>query len=344
MISGDRIGRILLAGTAMAVSALVFSACGAGPPARNLAGQAFGAGYHVRTVWRAAAPPVDLTARIEGVLTEIDRLMSTYREDSEIMRFNRAAAGEAFPLSAATAEVFRVALEVAWQTQGAFDITIGPLVRAYGFGPEGPVPPDPDRRAAARALVGHGMLHLDAAGQRIRKEKDAMFCDLNAIAPGYAADRVAEMLASLGCADYMVEIGGEVCARGRNAEGLPWRIGIEAPEARSKRIQRVVALENRALATSGDYRQFRQEAGRRVSHILDPRSGAPLSHGLASVTVVHPQCVWADAYATAIMVLGPEEGMALAQAQGFDIFMIIHDGASGFREEMTPGFRRLLLP
>lgn len=344
MISADRIRQLGFAGTALAVSALFFTACGAAPATRDIAGRAFGAGYHVRTVWRAAAPPVDLTARIERTLAEIDRLMSTYREDSELMRFNRAEADTPFSLSAETFEVFRVALEVARQTGGAFDISIGPLVKAYGFGPAGPAPLDAEQRAAARALVGHGMLHLDPKTRSIRKDKAEMFCDFNAIAPGYAADRIAAALTALGCADYMVEIGGEICARGRNAQGLPWRIGIEAPEAQARRIQRVVALDNQSLATSGDYRQFRQEAGRRVSHILDPRSGEPLSHALASVTVVHPQGIWADAYATAIMVLGPEAGMALAQAQGLDLYMILHDGETGFREEMTPGFRRLLVP
>ncbi len=283
----------------------------------------------------------EVRTMIESELEDVNAKMSTWVEDSELSRFNRHAETTPFQVSAATFEVVSAALEVARLTGGAYDVTVGPLVDAWGFGATGEVP-DPSDEEIRRLIdsVGHGKLELDPAASALRKLRGDLSCDLSSIAKGYAVDRVAEALSAVGFGDLWVEIGGEVRAAGRNGEGRLWRLGIERPQLEPGALQRIVSLDGATAATSGDYRNYREHQGARISHIIDPRNGSPVHHRLASVTVVHPQCMIADALATGLMVLGPEEGRELARREELAVLFLVREG-DGFREVMTPAFEAL---
>lgn len=278
---------------------------------------------------------------IEAELELVDAAMSTWREDSEISAFNRHHETTPFALSADTAAVLAEALRIGDLTGGAFDITVGPLVEAWGFGAAAAEePPTEAELRALEASTGLDKLRLDPGAGTITKRDPAVEVDLSGIAKGYAVDRVAEALETLGHERYMVEVGGEVRARGRNPVGEPWRIGIERPDSARGRLQRIVPLLDAALATSGDYRNFRVVDGERSTHILDPREGRPIHHRLASVTVLHPSCTTADALATGLMVLGPDDALALAERHDLAVLLLVRDGAGGFDERVSPAFQR----
>jgi thiamine biosynthesis lipoprotein len=268
--------------------------------------------------------------------------MSTYQPSSELSQFNSSRATEPFPVSAETLQVFAEAQRISAATGGAFDITVGPLVNLWGFGPNAKplmIPAD-EEVERLRPRIGWSRIEVDTALSTIRKSEPEMYCDLSAIAKGYAVDRVAEGLAALGLADTMVEVGGEVRTRGRNAAGEPWRIAIERPDTAQRAFQEVVPLSDLAMATSGDYRNFYEQDGVRFSHTIDPRTGRPIQHRLASVSVIDPVCMRADGYATALMVLGEEEGFKLAEEQGLAALFLVRKG-DGFEERATAAFKTL---
>jgi thiamine biosynthesis lipoprotein len=280
---------------------------------------------------------------IEARLGRVDRLMSTYRPDSELSRFNRHGANEPFPVAPETLAVFRIAHEVSDLSGGAFDVTVGPLVAAWGFGAADPIPaPPPDAELERlRARVGFERIQIDADAGTLAKTVAGAVCDLSAIAKGYAVDQVAAALEEKGYGDFLVEIGGEVRARGQRLDGAFWRVAIERPDSAPRGAFEVIPLRDVALATSGDYRNYYEVAGRRISHTIDPRSGRPVEHALASVSVLHADAIHADALATALNVLGPEAGYALAESEGLAAYFIVRraDGSLASRE--TPAFERL---
>lgn len=282
---------------------------------------------------------VDRTLR--STLGRIEALMSTWDRDSELSRFNRSTGLQPFAVSAETFDVFTWSVDVGALTGGALDVTIGPLVDAWGFGPAGPRPsaPTDHELARLRRATGPGLIELDPAARTVRKTRPEVACDLSSIVPGYAADRLSAELTERGFTDFLIDVGGEVLTRGRNESGAPWQIGVERPEP-GDAIQRLVPISDLAITTAGDYRKYREVDGRRVTHILDPRTGRPLTHRLASVTVIDPLAVRADAFDTALMVLGPEEGMALAIKLNLAA-LFIERTASGFSERTTPRFDQI---
>lgn len=307
-------------------------------------------GVTMGTTWevKIADPPASVSAEvlqrgILGILDEIDRSMSTYRPDSELSRLNADASGDWFGLSNDLRSVLATALAVSAQTDGGFDVTVGPVVNLWGFGPDRrprQVPSDVERDAAL-ARSGFRNLEIDPAMPRVRKRIPGLFIDLNGIAPGYAIDRIAEYLSGAGCANFLVELGGEIGARGAGLEGRGWRVGIERPAPGSRSVEQVVLLRDAGLSTSGDYRDFFEENGVRYGHTIDPATGKPVSHGLAAVTVVHASAMRADALATALMVLGPEAGRAFAEREGLAALFIIRAGAD-FEEVPSNPMRPLL--
>ena len=285
-----------------------------------------------------------IEGKIAATLESVNARMSTYSPDSELSRFNAAPAGVPFSVSPETVEVFVLAREVSEPTGGAFDVTVGPLVNAWGFGPEERHEKTPDEAtlAALRERVGYTMVHVDAAADTLTKDRADIYCDLSAIAKGYAVDLVAQALDQAGGTDYMVEVGGEVRTKGLNMEGKPWRIAIEKPSPGGRAIQLVVPLSGLAMATSGDYRNYYEVEGQRFSHTIDPRTGRPIEHNLASVTVLHDRCALADAYATALMVLGADEGLAMAERLGLKALLIVRHGQTDYEERPTTAFTEYL--
>lgn len=306
----------------------------------EISGRAMGTTYHVKVVPApdGALDESRVAATIRAAVDDVDSRMSTYRPDSELMRFNRAGT-EAVEVSAALIEVMLEARRVFELTDGAFDVTVGPLVDAWGFGPDSAGNP-PSDAAVRRLLETHGMdgIEIDAGSRVLRKLRPEIRCDLSAIAKGYAVDVVASRLAALGLTDFMVEIGGEVAAVGRNADGAVWRIGIERPEAVRREVWAAVELADAAMATSGDYRNYIERDGVRLSHLIDPRIGRPIEHRLASVSVVHQRCMTADALATALSVLGPADGRELVERAHIAALFLIREPNGGFTEWASPAW------
>lgn len=311
------------------------------PEDATLRGDAFGTTWTVRL----RAPASDgLRERIEMVLAEVDRAMSGWRADSEVSRLNRAAA--TVEVSEPLAEVVEAALQVSEVSGGAFDVTVGPLLPLFGFGPGGDPdtpPPDEDTLEAARSLVGpHALEILRTAGAspRIRKSDPGVALDLSAIAKGYAVDRLAEELRAAGHAEHLVEIGGEIRVAG------DWTVGIETPTPGPvRRVARSFRVADVALATSGGYRDFREAPSvpgatpRLLTHILDPRVGRPVERPQGSVTVLAPTCLEADAWATALFVLGPDAGLALADRLDLAaLFLTVETDSGPLRDHPSRAF------
>jgi thiamine biosynthesis lipoprotein len=312
------------------------------PPAETedvwlLNGATMGTTYTVKVVPKGfdetAKEP--LGQRVQRVLDGVDLAMSTYKTDSEIQKFNRSGT-EIFEASEDLVEVVAEAQRVARLTLGAFDITVGPLVDIWGFGPSGSEKaPDEQTLEELVALTGYEQVSVDVEARVLRKARSDCRIDLSAIAKGFAVDEVAGLLEAEGFVDFMVEVGGEVRCRGRNDTGAVWKIGIERPDHRGRAIQLAIPLANLALATSGDYRNFVIRDGRRISHTIDPRTGYPIAHNLASVSVIHASCMTADALATALEVLGPDEGLTLADRLEIPALFILRIGDNEFEEVQT---------
>lgn len=302
------------------------------------------------TTYRVTIPrlPVGVSADVIGralqeVLERIDAAMSTYRTDSEVSRFNRAAPGEWVPVSPGTSRVAAAAIEMARRTGGAFDPTVGPLVDLWGFGPTGPSRRRPDAAsvAAMRNRIGYATFEERPDPPALRKRQVGLRIDFSGIAEGFAVDEMAGTLDRFGVADYLVELGGELRCRGGNLAGEPWIIAVEMPSLTERQPQRRIALTDAAVATSGDYRKFFIADGRRYSHVIDPRTGQPVDHGVAAVTVIGRTAMQSDALSTALLVMGPEAGCAFAERHRIASVFIAR-GEGGFGERMTASFGRYL--
>ena len=319
---------------------LALAACSApdrtSPPQHvHLAGPTMG------TTWQVKLPTLpertsrdELQAAIERRLERVNDQMSTYRPDSELSRFNRHEGTDWFEVSADTARVVSAAQQISALTGGAFDVTVGPLVNLWDFGPDerDARVPSEEELAATRERIGYEMLEVRDDPPALRKSQPDLYVDLSAIAKGFGVDQIAVHLENLGTDSYFIEVGGEIRTRGKKPDGTPWRIGIEAPAATrldAQAAQRVLELGGRAVATSGDYRNYWEKDGQRFSHTIDPRTGRPVGHELASVTVVSDDCMTADGWATALMVLGPEDAYNSAMKQDLAaLFIVLQAGGS----------------
>jgi thiamine biosynthesis lipoprotein len=329
----------MLAGACLAL----LGACGERQATLQLAGQSMGTSWHVTVIEAPGTPSTAaLQAGIEGVLEAVEASMSTYRRESEISRFNRAPPGEWQTLSGDFYTVLAAALEIGAQSGGAYDVTVAPLVELWGFGAAGGIDEPPPEQSIREMLerVGQQRLQLDGERQRVRKLGEVSL-DLSSIAKGYAVDRIAGWLVQQGMDRYLVEVGGEMKLSGLSMRGDPWRIAIEKPAAGGRSVAVAVSLTDVGVATSGDYRNFFEAGGRRYSHTIDPRTGYPVDHELVSVTVVHPSAMTADAWATALTVLGPADGAAVAEARALAVYFITRKGKS-FEVSHTPAFEPYL--
>jgi thiamine biosynthesis lipoprotein len=313
-------------------------------PARPaaLAGATMGTTWSARMALPAGRTEAAARQAIQAALDEVVAQMSTWESDSDITRYNRAAPGwQTLP-----ADFFHVldhALALAEDTGGAYDPTVGPLVNAWGFGPHQRAfePPSPDAIEAARKRCGWRRVRLDP-DRRAALQEGGTYLDLSSIAKGYGVDRAAMALDALGITQYLVEVGGELRARGKRPDGQPWRVAVEVPDA-SDGHALALPLEERSIATSGDYRRHAGSGEQRYAHTIDPRSGLPVRNRLASVTVLHPGCMQADALATALTVLGVEDGLAYARRHDLAALFILRE-AEAYRVVATPAFQALARP
>jgi FAD:protein FMN transferase len=296
------------------------------------------------------AAPIDdalrtrLSELIEAELAAINRAMSTYDPRSELSAFNARQDLRWVPASRGLLEVLDSASRISSSSQGAFDVTVEPLVDLWGFGPHyGPRRvPDDSAIERVRDSIGYQNVQTDASAGAIRKKHSGTQVDLSAIAKGYGVDRVAMILDRQGVHDYLVEIGGELRARGTTASGKSWRVGIERPVEGKHVVGEIVALGNRGIATSGTTENFFDQDGRHYPHIIDPKTGRPVAHPPIAVSVVADTTMEADAWATGLVVLGPERGYSLAQARGLAALFVTASGPS-FDVRVTDAFRANLV-
>jgi thiamine biosynthesis lipoprotein len=265
---------------------------------------------------------------LQRAVDEVDQQMSTWRDDSDLMRLNRAPVGEPVEVPAHLAQVLALALDVGRASGGAFDIGMGDAVRAWGFGPQAADLEGVREAMGRQRRPAHVVLELEG---RLVAKRAPIVLDLNGIAKGYGVDRLAQTLAASGIGEALVGIDGEMRATGLRPDGQPWTVAIEAPELGRRAAHSILSLHDAAVATSGDYRHRVTVQGRDLAHTMDPRRGAPLLSSPASVSVVARSCAEADAWATALMVAGPDAGAALARRQGLSALFLMRDADVGIR-------------
>jgi thiamine biosynthesis lipoprotein len=291
---------------------------------------------------RSKFDPLQIKKSIDTLLDDLNAKMSTYLPDSELSRINQSRSTEWLNISDDLYEVIKQAVNIYNLSEGAFDITIGPLVNLWGFGPDKKPASVPDDRQIQILLntMGTNKIHLNDFPKAIKKEDIDVYIDLSGIAKGYAVDRIADLLQyQFSINNFMIEIGGEIRAKGINPDKQSWRIGIEKPVGQQRSVERIINLDNTGMATSGDYRNYFVDNGIHYSHFIDPRTGKPVTHPLVSVTVLHSESMIADAWATALQVLGHEKGINLVNKFNLPVFFIIktHDG---YDEVMSDSFRQ----
>jgi thiamine biosynthesis lipoprotein len=308
-------------------------------------GKTMGTYYQVTVVLgeeQQSKPAYTLSAlqlKIDEKLELVNDQMSTYRPDSELSSFNQTE--ESLIVSADTAYVVQSSLTIFELSKGAFDVTVGPLVNLWGFGPDKKPNKIPSKALIASQTKRVGSQYLTVKGNTLYKSIPDLYVDLSSIAKGYGVDVVSEYLQSIGISDYLVDIGGELRANGVKPGNKKWTLAIEKP-AEGQSVQRVIQIGNNGIATSGDYRNYYEFDNIRYSHTIDPKTGKPIDHKLVSVTVIHPSSMMADGFATAIMVLGPEAGFTFAQKNNLAVFLLVKQG-DDFIEHFTAEFKPYLL-
>lgn len=319
----------------------MLAGCDRDDPMERIGGPTMGSTWSVQYVQPVDGPDASqVRQEVENILAGIDQQFSTYRGDSEVARFNRLPANNCQPMSADVLRLVRFA-DVLWrESGGAFDLSVEPLMTLWGFGPQAREEKVPDvrRLAEVRQRVGQGHLRID--GDQLCKDI-ALELDFNSIAAGYGVDRITERLRGLGIENLLVEVTGELKAMGRKPDGTAWRVALELPRADRQIAEQVLSIDGLGVSTSGDYRNYFEENGRRFSHTFDARLGQPVAHSLAAVTVFDPSALVADGYSTLLLILGPDQGWELAVAQDLAAVFVTR-ADSGFNARVTPAFERIV--
>ena len=319
---------------------VMLSACGNGDSMESFGGPTMGSTYSIKYVRRAGLPAAaDVRGEVEKILTDIDRQLSTYRSDSDIERFNELPANRCQKMPASILKLIRVGEQLSEQSEGSYDLTVEPLLNLWGFGPQGREEKVPAEQALAQARQRVGYQHLRIEGDQLCKDA-AVEVDFNSIAAGYAVDTIAARLEALGIHDYLAEATGELKAAGKKLDGSPWRIALEEPRDDQQVAERIVAVDGFGLSTSGDYRNYFEQGGRRYSHTFDARTGAPVLNTLASVTVIHSSALMADGLSTLLLILGPERGWDYAEKHDIGAFFVIR-ADTGFFTRTSHAFERV---
>ncbi|MDP5254881.1 MULTISPECIES: FAD:protein FMN transferase [unclassified Vibrio] len=308
----------------------------------KLQGPTMGTQYNITYLATADTPSSEqISAGVSERLEQVNQQMSTYRPDSELSQFNQSRSLTSFPVSAPVRTVVKEAIRLNHLTQGALDVTVGPLVNLWGFGPDAqPVTiPTDEQLSALKESVGIEWLSVTETG--LQKKKPQLYVDLSTIAKGWGVDVLADYLSEQGIENYLVEVGGEIRTHGHNAAGQVWRIAIEKPTAEQRVIQTVIQAKDMAMATSGDYRNYHEVDGVRYSHIIDPATGKPIHHKVVSVTVLDKSSMTADGLATGLMVLGAEKGIDVAEQHQIPVLMIVKT-PDGYKEMASAAFKPYL--
>ncbi len=339
---------------ALLAAALFFVGCDQKPqPAKTHATEVTVLeGKTMGTFWRASIPGIDakrsteLKEKIQTQLDADDQLLSTYKKDSALMRFNDSQSLSPWPVSEAMADIVTTSLRIGARTDGAMDITVGPLVNLWGFGPEQQPVQIPSQEQIDAMKAKTGLQHLTVINQShqqyLQKDLPDLYVDLSTVGEGYAADHLARLMEQEGISRYLVSVGGALNSRGMNGEGQPWRVAIQKPTDKENAVQAVVDINGHGISTSGSYRNYYELDGKRLSHVIDPQTGRPIEHNLVSVTVIAPTALEADAWDTGLMVLGPEKAKEVVRREGLAVYMITKEGDS-FKTWMSPQFKSFLI-
>ena len=325
-------------------ASLLLGGCATPLPETLLTGETMGSAWTVKIAGVLPRPAADLQSGAQARFEAVNQALSTYRADSALSRFNDEASGGWVNIDPELAAVLRYALTLAARSDGAYDVTVGPLVNLWGFGPDPATNRVPDAAAieAARARVGWRKVQVDATADRARKQP-GMRIDLSSLGKGRGVDRVAEYLDAQGVTNYLIDLSGKLRARGRNPRGDAWQVAVEQPAADDpsgapRTVPAVVALHDRSIATAGDYRRFFESGGRHYSHIIDPRTGSPVEHATLSATALGATCMEADALATMFMVMDPDAALRVAESGNVPALLISREGG-GFRLHSSSGWR-----
>ncbi|MFT7009124.1 MAG: thiamine biosynthesis lipoprotein [Colwellia sp.] len=311
-----------------------------------LQGRTMGTTYNIKVV--STLEQVELLKlqdKVDAALKQVNQEMSTYIPDSEISLFNQSNAGEVFEISPGFTRVLKESIRLGELSEGKLDITVGPLVNLWGFGPELRPEKVPSESVIATTLTRVGLNNLHLVGNQLSKDISNLYVDLSTTAKGYGVDVVAELIEANGITNYLVEIGGEMRLKGFKHTGELWAIAIEKPlldpSGEQRAVHQIVIPKDNAVATSGDYRNYFEVDGQRFSHIIDPATGKPINHNLVSVTVVHPSSMTADGLSTTLMVMGTKQGMEFAVKNNFAA-LFISKTEHGFSEQFTVKFKQYL--
>ncbi len=335
-------GRVIAVITLISIGALIWYRQSQ-PVVHAIDGYTMGSTWSVRFAGPARTDVDAVRTQLEQELAKLDLALSGYREDSALAQLNTAPVGQWIDIPNHLMNVLLFGLELWRESGGAFDMTVKPLVALWGFGAAQPrysVPTEAEI-AEARARIGSDRLELAPDGRRARRLFD-IDVDVDGIAPGYSAGVLSSWLTLHGFPNHLVEIGGEMRASGLRPDGGGWRVAIEAPELARGHIERLISVTDTAVTTAGDYRDYFEVKGTRYQHIIDPVTGRPASHNLASVTVLAPGKLTADGYATAIMVLGEEKGLLFAEAHQLPVFIIVRRDDGKFYERYNESFASYL--
>lgn len=315
-------------------------------PMLEIHGRTMGTFYGVKVVGDFPGGQQALQTQVDSLLKHYNDEISTYDPNSSLSKFNQQQTTAPFPVSQDMADIVISAVRVGQRTQGVLDVTVGPLVNLWGFGPDKrPVKIPTDAQiAAARQCVGIQRLHVDVSADHaeLRKDIPNMYVDLSTVGEGFGADKIADFLESRGVHNYLVEIAGASRSRGVNAKGEPWKLAIQKPTDELDEVQAIVKPDGRAISTSGSYRNYYELNGQRYSHIIDPATGKPITHRLVSATVITPTALEADGLDTALMVMGPEKAMAFAKQQHLAVYLVIKTD-KGFKAEYSETFKPYLV-
>lgn len=320
------------------------------PQTITLSGETMGTTYTVKYLSdRHTLPEKEIKKQLEAILQNVNHQMSTYQSDSEISRFNQLEKiNYGFEISEDFSTVIREAIRLNHLTEGALDVTIGPLINLWGFGPNKEnSSPNTAQIMHAEKSIGIDKIKIMPSKNKnkaiLTKSHPKVYLDLSSIAKGFGVDKLSLHMEKLGIENYLIEIGGELRGKGHNAEHKAWRIGIEQPDPiRKNNAQIIIPLNNYALATSGDYRNFHTDKhGNRLSHIINPQTRQPINHQLASISVIDQNSMTADGLATGLFVLGEKKALEIALKHQLAVFLIIKT-EDGYRTEMSPAFKKLL--
>ncbi len=318
---------------------LLLTACNQGPILERLGGPTMGSSYSIQYVREPGGPaPEQVQAAVETILGDIDQHYSTYRADSVVSLFNQLPANQCLALPPDMLELVNLGQHMAEQSDGAFDLTVEPLLNLWGFGPHARHEQVPDPQALAQVRQRVGYRHLHIKGQALCKDAPVQL-DFNSMAAGHAVDLIAARLQAMGVTRFVAEATGELKAVGRKPDGSPWRIALELPREDRQIARQIIPVNGLSVSTSGDYRHYFEQNGRRYSHAFDARLGRPVQHDLAAVTVLHASALQADGYSTLLLILGPERGWDFALAHGLAAVLVTR-AEGGFVSRATPAFER----